>query len=92
MITGVCLLAMPVSTVARMTVPIQIVCQQSSPVQTDEYSIEVVEYGQSYFLTAVQKENLDLVRRQTPIVWFACFGYLFSYWAFGGFEALRLLR
>jgi hypothetical protein len=91
-LAGVCLLAMLVATVTWMTVPIQIVYQQSSPVQTEQYSVEVVEHGNSYFLTPVQKENLDFVRRQTPIVWFACAGYLFFYWAFGGFEALRRLH
>jgi len=42
-LAGVCMLTMLVVTVTWMTVPIQIVYQQSSPVQSDEYPIEVVE-------------------------------------------------
>jgi len=91
-LAGVCVLTMLVVTVTWMTVPIQIIYQQSSLVQTDDHSIEVVEHGKSYFLTPVQKENLDLVRRQTPVVWFACAGYLYLYTALGGLGALLQLR
>ena len=91
-LAGVCFLTMLVVTVTWMTGPIQIIYQQSSLVQTDEYSIEVVEHGTSYYLTPVQKENLDLVRRQTPVVWFACAGYLYLSTALGGLGALLELR
>lgn len=42
-LAGVCILTMLIVTVTWMTVPIQIIYQQSSLVQTDDYSIEVVE-------------------------------------------------
>ena len=42
-LAGVCFMTILVVAVTWMTVPIQIVYQQSSPMQADDYPIEVVE-------------------------------------------------
>ena len=75
-----------------MHVPISIVYQESSPVQTETYTIEVRQHGQAYFVTPAQKQALDLISFYTPVIWFSCFGYLFFFTALGGFERLRLLK
>jgi hypothetical protein len=87
-----CLLAMLAVTAAWMYVPIRIIHGESSTVRTDLYPFEVKDHGQSYFLTPKQKQVVDLIRNYTSIVWFSCFGYLFLFTAFGGFERLRLLQ
>jgi amino acid transporter len=90
-IAALCFIAMLAVTVIWMYVPTRIVYQESSPVRTESYSVEVKEHGHSYFLTPKQKQVVDLIRSYTPIIWFSCFGYLFLFTAFGGFERLRLL-
>lgn len=90
-IAVLCFIAMPAVTVAWMYLPTRIVYRESSLVRTERNSIEVKEHGQAYFLTPGQKQVIDLIRSYTPIVWFSCFGYLFLFTAFGGFEWLRLL-
>ncbi|MCL4501568.1 MAG: hypothetical protein M1438_06890 [Deltaproteobacteria bacterium] len=87
-----CLLAMLTVTAIWMYVPIRIVYQESSPIKTATYSVEVIEHSHAYFLTAGQKRVIDLIRSYTPIVWFSCFGYLVLFTAFGGFQRLRLLQ
>jgi hypothetical protein len=64
-------LAMLVATLIWMTVPERIVYQESSPVQTSEFSVEVKQHGTSYFVTPAQKETLDRITHGTPIVWFS---------------------
>lgn len=91
-IAALCFIAMLAVTLAWMFVPTHIIYQESSLVQTELNPIEVKEHGHSYFLTPKQKYVLDLVRSFIPIIWFTCFGYLFLFTAFGGFERLRLLR
>ncbi|MHB8070087.1 MAG: hypothetical protein ACYDIC_19515 [Desulfobaccales bacterium] len=91
-IAGLCLAAMLAVTLVWMYVPTRIVYQESSPVRTERYSIEVKEHGHPYFLTPGQKHTLDLIRFYTPVIWFSCFGYLFLFTALGGFERLRLLK
>jgi hypothetical protein len=91
-IAVLCFIAMLTVTFAWMFVPTRIIYQESSPVMTDSYNIEVREHGHSYFLTPKQKQVVDLVRFYTPVIWFSCFGYLFLFTAFGGFARLRLLR
>jgi len=91
-IAALCLAAMLAVTLVWMYVPTRIVYQESSPVKTGAYSIEVKEHGHSYFVTPGQKQTLDLIRSYTPIIWFSCFGYLFLFTACGGFERLRQLR
>lgn len=91
-IAGLALLAMLASTAAWMTLPTAIIYQQSSPERTSQYPVEVIEQGHSYFLTLKQKADPDYTRRQVPIVWFASLGYLFIYWALGGFERVRRLN
>ena len=71
--------------------PPRIVYQESSLVRTERNSIEVKEHGHSYFVTPEQKQTLDRIHSYTPIIWFACFGYLYLFTAFGGFARLRLL-
>ena len=87
-----CFVAMLAVTLIWMFVPIKIVYQESSPVQTKTYAIEVRQHGQAYFVTPAQKQALDLISFYTPVIWFSCFGYLFFFTAFGGFERLRLLK
>lgn len=87
-----CFLAMLAVTIIWMYVPIRIIYQESSLVRTELSPIEVKEHGHSYFLTPGQKRALDLIRFYTPIIWFGCFGYLFIFFMFGGFERVRLLR
>ncbi len=87
-----CLAAMLAVTAIWMYAPTRIVYQESSPVRTESYSIEVREHGQAHFVTAGQKHWLDLIRFYTPVIWFACFGYLFLFVALGSFARLQLLR
>jgi hypothetical protein len=63
-------LAMLAVTVIWMTVPERIVYQESSPVQTPAFSVEVKQHGKSYFVTPGQKKMLDRLTNGTPIVWF----------------------
>lgn len=91
-IAGLCLAAMLAVTLVWMYLPTRIVYQESSPVKTEVYSIEVREHGQAFYLTSGQKQMVDLIRFHTPVIWFACFGYLFLFTALGGFERLRLLK
>ena len=91
-IAVLCFIAMLAVTVIWMYVPTRIVYQESSPVKTEVYSIEVREHGHSYFLTPKQKQVVDLIRSYTPIIWFSSFGYLYLFTAFGGFARLRLLQ
>ena len=63
-------LAMLAVTLIWMTVPVRIVYQQSSPVETPVFSAEVKQHGTSYFVTTAQKKMLDLITEGTPIVWF----------------------
>ena len=85
-------IAMLAVTLIWMYVPTRIVYQKSSPVQTGSYSIEVRQHGRAYFVTPEQKQTLDLIHFYTPVIWFSCFGYLFLFTAWGGFERLRLLK
>jgi amino acid transporter len=87
-----CFIVMLAVTVIWMYVPTRIIYQESSPVRTEIYSIEVMEHGHSYFVTPKQKYIIDLIRSYTSIIWFSCFGYLFLFTAFGGFARLRLLQ
>jgi len=87
-----CLAAMLAVTVIWMFLPARIVYQESSPVKTETYSIEVREHGWPYYVTPGQKQALDLIRSYTPVIWFSGFGYLFFFTAFGGFARLRLLQ
>jgi len=64
-------LAMLAVTVIWMTVPERIVYQESSPVQTPVFSLEVKQHGKSYFVTPGQKKTLDRITKGTPIVWFS---------------------
>jgi hypothetical protein len=91
-IAGLCFVAMVAVTFVWMYVPTRIVYQESSPVKTERYSIEVREHGHPYFITPKQKQVLDLIRFYTPVIWFSGFGYLFFFFALGGFERLRLLQ
>ena len=87
-----CFIAMLAVTLIWMHVPIKIIYQESSPVQTGSYSIEVRQHGQAYFVTPAQKQTLDRISFYTPVIWFSCFGYLFFFTALGGFERLRRLK
>ena len=91
-LAALCLPAMLAVTIIWMHVPTRIVYQESWREWTEEYHIEVKEHGHSYFLTPGQKRTIDLIRFYTPVLWFSCFGYLFLFTAFGGFERLRLLQ
>ncbi len=91
-LAALCFLAMLAVTFIWMYVPTRIIYQESSPIQTARNSVEVREHGHSTFLTPGQKQVVDLIRFYTPIIWFACFGYLFLFTAFGGFARLRLLQ
>ena len=91
-IAALCLAAMLAVTLVWMYLPTRIIYHESSPVRTESYSIEVREHGHSYFLTPEQRHLIDLVRFYTPVIWFACFGYLFLFTAWGGFERLRLKK
>ncbi len=64
-------LAMLAATVIWMTVPERIVYQESSPVQTSAFSVEVKQHGKSYFVTPGQKKKLDRITNGTPTVWFS---------------------
>jgi hypothetical protein len=90
-VAALCLAAMLAVTLVWMYVPTRIVYQESSPLPTGTYSIEVREHGQAFFITPGQKQILDLIRFYTPVIWFSGFGYLFFFTALGGFERLRLL-
>lgn len=87
-----CFITMLAVTAVWMYVPIRIVYQESSPERTEEYSIEIRQHGQAYYVTPKQKYILDLINSYTALIWFGCFGYLFLFTAFGGFERLKLLR
>lgn len=91
-IAAFCLAAMLAATLVWMYVPTRIVYQESSPVKTERYSVEVREHGQPYFITPGQKYIIDLIRFYTPVIWFSGCGYLFLFTALGGFERLRLLQ
>ena len=70
---GLAFLAMLAATVIWMTVPEKIVYQESSPVQTPEFNVEVKQHGKSFFVTAEQKKTLDRITNGTPVVWFGSF-------------------
>ena len=91
-IAALCLAAMLAVTLVWMYLPARIIYQESSPVKTKVYSIEVREHGQAFYLTSGQKQMVDLIHFYTPVIWFACCGYLFLFTALGGFERLRLLK
>ncbi len=91
-LAALCFIAMLVVTFTWMFVPTRIVYQESSPLKTERYTVEVRQHGHSYYLTPGQKRLIDLIRFYTPIVWFGCFAYLFLFTAFGGFARLQLLR
>jgi len=63
-------LAMLAVTVIWMTVPERIVYQESSPLRTPAFSVEVRQHGRSYFVTPGQKKTLDRITKGAPIVWF----------------------
>jgi hypothetical protein len=65
--------AMTATVFIWMTVPERIVYRESSPARSDAFPVEVQEHGHSYFLTPVQKQELDGVRNRTPIVMFSGF-------------------
>lgn len=87
-----CFITMLAVTVIWMYVPLRIVYQDSSLERTEAYPIEVRQHGHAYFVTPKQKYLLDLIHSYTSVIWFACFGYLFLFTAFGGFARLRLLQ
>jgi hypothetical protein len=60
-IAGLCLVAMLAVTGIWMNVPNRIIYQESSPVRTERYSIEVMEHGKAYFVTPEQKQTLDRI-------------------------------
>ena len=91
-IAALCFIAMLAVTVIWMYVPIRIIYQESSLVKTESSTIAVRQHGKAYFVTPGQKQVLDLIQGYTPVIWFSCFGYLFLFTVFGGFERLRLLR
>jgi hypothetical protein len=91
-IAAFCFIGMLAVTVIWMFVPIRIIYQESSPVKTESYAIAVMQHGKAYFVTPGQKQVLDLIHCYTPVIWFSCFGYLFLFTVFGGFERLRLLQ
>jgi hypothetical protein len=91
-IAAFCFIAMLAVTVIWMYVPIRIVYQESSPVKIESYVIAVMQHGKVYFVTEGQKRALDLIHWYTPVIWFSCFGYIFLFTVFGGFERLRLLQ
>jgi len=70
-------LAMLAATIVWMTIPERIVYQQSSPVPTAAFSIEVKQHGASFFVTPAQKETLDRIATATPIVWFSSLAIAF---------------
>ncbi len=91
-LAALCFIAMLAVTVIWMYVPTRIIYQESSPVRTETYSIEVKEHGHSYCVTQRQKYIINLIRSYTAVIWFSCIGYLFLFTAFGGFARLRLLQ
>jgi hypothetical protein len=91
-LAALCFIVMLAMTVIWMYVPTRIIYQESSPVRTETYAIEVTEHGHAYFVTAKQKHIIDLIRSYTSIIQFSCFGYLFLFTAFGGFQRLRQLQ
>ena len=73
-----------------MTVPERIVYQQSSPLQTLAFSIEVKQHGTSFFVTPSQKETLDRISNGTPWVWFGGFAGAVAAILVGAAARLRL--
>ena len=67
---GLAFLAMCAVTAIWMTIPERIVYQESSPVKTTGFSVEVKQHGTSYFVTPEQKKTLDRITKGTPMVWF----------------------
>lgn len=91
-IAVLCFLAMLGVTMVWMYLPIRIVYQESSPVQTELHFIAVMQHGKAYYVTPGQKNTLNLIKFYTPIIWFSGFVYLLLFTALGGFEKLRLLK
>ena len=83
-------LAMLAVTVIWMTVPERIVYQESSRVRTLEFSVEVKQHGESYFVTAEQKRMLDRITEGTPIVWFSSLAIAVLAIMVGAIARLRL--
>jgi hypothetical protein len=83
-------LAMFAATAIWMFVPTRIVYQQSSPVQTPVFSVEVKQHGKSYFVTTGQKKTLDRITNGTPIVWFGSLAVLVFAILVGAGARLRL--
>ena len=90
-IAVLCFIALLAVTGIWMNVPARIIYQEASATRTEQYAIEVREHGTGYFVTPEQKQTLDRIHYYTPRIWIACFGYLYLFTAFGGFERLRLL-
>lgn len=90
-VAALCFIAMLAVTFAWMFVPTRIIYQESSPVRTELYALEVREHGTGYFVTPKQKRTLDRIHYWTPRIWIACFGYLYLFTALGGLARLRLL-
>src|SRR6266853_2608911 len=68
---AVAFLVMLAVTMIWMTVPERIVYQESSPVQTTAFSVEVKQHGTSHFVTPEQKKTLDRITNGTAMVWFS---------------------
>jgi hypothetical protein len=83
-------LAMLAVTVIWMTVPVRIVYQESSPVQTPAFSVEVKQHGKSYFVTPAQKKTLDRITSGVPIVWFSSLAVAVLAYLVGAGVRLRL--
>jgi hypothetical protein len=83
-------LAMLTVTVIWMTVSERIVYQESSPVQTPAFSVEVKQHGTSFFVTPAQKKTLDRIANGTPMVWFGSLVIVVAAILVGAAARLRL--
>ena len=83
-------LTMLAVTTIWMTVPERIVYQQSSPLQTPAFSIEVKQHGTSFFVKPSQKKTLDRITSGTPWVWFGSFAVAVAAILVGAAARLRL--
>ena len=90
-ILGAVTMAAMIATVfVWMTVPETIIYRQSSSVPSDAYNAEVKEHGHSYFITQAQKQELDGIRKRTPIVMFGGFAIAFLTIVVGAAARLKM--
>ncbi len=90
LVGGLAFLTMLSVTVVWMTVPEKIVYQESSPVQTATFGVEVKQHGRSYYVTDDQKKTLDRITNGTPIAWFGSLGVVVLSILVGAGARLRL--